>query len=206
MKKYPKAKLHVDAVQGLCKIKPNFNFNDIDAFTMSAHKFYGPKGIGALLYKKNLKLEPRLFGSNSQEGIKPGTFDLGLVICLAKALTKFYKETDEHYMIVKSLNEKLVNSINNPKVVINSNKECSPYIVNISIPSILGETIVHIFEEKELYVSTGSACSSKLQKPEKTILAITNDETLAKSTVRISLSHLTTNDELDVLINTINNI
>ncbi|MBQ6817754.1 MAG: cysteine desulfurase NifS, partial [Bacilli bacterium] len=60
--------------------------------------------------------------------------------------------------------------------------------------------------EKELYVSTGSACSSKLQKPEKTILAISNDEQLAKSTVRISLSHLTTNEELDVLINTINNI
>ena len=61
-------------------------------------------------------------------------------------------------------------------------------------------------KEKELYVSTGSACSSKLQKPEKTILAITNDDQLAKSTVRISLSHLTTNEELDVLINTINNI
>lgn len=206
MKKYPKAKLHVDAVQGICKIKPDFSFEDIDAFTMSAHKFYGPKGIGVLLYKKNIKLEPRLFGSTSQEGIKPGTFDLGLVICCAKALSKFYKETDKHFQIVKKLNERLVNSINNPKVIINSNNKCTPYIVNISIPSILGETIVHIFEEKELYVSTGSACSSKLQKPEKTILAITNDEQLAKSTVRISLSHLTTNEELDVLINTINNI
>ena len=68
------------------------------------------------------------------------------------------------------------------------------------------KTIRNWFKEKELYVSTGSACSSKLQKPEKTILAISNDEQLAKSTVRISLSHLTTNEELDVLINTINNI
>lgn len=206
MKKFPKAKLHVDAVQGLCKIEPNFNLKEVDALTFSAHKFYGPKGIGGLLYKKSINLEPRLFGSSSQEGIKPGTFDLGLVICCAKALTKYYNKTKEHFEIVKKLNEKLVSSINNPKVVINSNNKCSPYIVNISIPSILGETIVHIFEQENLYVSTGSACSSKLRKPEKTIYAMTKDEKLSTSTVRISLSHLTTEEELNVLINTINKI
>ena len=206
IKKHPKTKLHVDAVQGICKINPNFNFKDIDAFTFSAHKFYGPKGIGGLVYKKNIILEPRIFGSSSQEGIKPGTFDLGLVICCAKALSKFYKKTNEHFEVVKKLKERLVKSINNDKIIINSNDLCSPYIVNISIPSILGETIVHIFETEKLYVSTGSACSSKLRKPEKTIYAMTHDEGLAKSTIRISLSHLTTQEELDKLIEVINNI
>lgn len=206
VKKYPKARLHVDAVQGLCKINPLFNFNEIDAFTFSAHKFYGPKGIGGLVYKKSIDLMPRLYGSKAQEGIKPGTFDLGLVACCAKALKKYYPLTNEHFDYVSKLNKYIVSRINNNKVVINSNEFSSPYIINISISSILGETIVHIFEDKEMYVSTGSACSSKLRKPEKTIYAMTNSEELAKSTVRISLSHLTTYEEAEALIKVINNI
>lgn len=78
--------------------------------------------------------------------------------------------------------------------------------MNISIPNILGETIVHIFESKEIYVSTGSACSSKLRKPEKTIYAMTKSEKLAKTTVRISLSHITTYEEADKLLEVINSL
>lgn len=206
LKNYPKAKLHVDAVQGICKIKPTFNFADIDAFSLSAHKFYGPKGIGALVYKKSITLEPRLFGSTAQKGIKPGTFDLGLIVGMTKALKKYYNQITNHYSYVKKLNEYIRTKIVNEHVVINSNDMCSPYILNISIPKILGETVVHIFEAKEMYVSTGSACSSKLRKPEKTIYAMTKNEDLAKTTVRISLSHLTTYDEADKLLEVINSL
>ncbi len=206
LKKYPKTKLHVDAVQGICKIKPKFNFADIDAFTLSAHKFYGPKGIGALIYKKSITLKPRLFGSTSQQGIKPGTFDLGLIVGMTKALKKYYNQIPEHLSYVKNLNEYIKSKINNKNIVINSSDMCSPYILNISIPKILGETVVHIFEAKEMYVSTGSACSSKLRKPEKTIYAMTKNEDLAKTTVRISLSHLTTYDEVDKLLEVINSL
>ena len=80
------------------------------------------------------------------------------------------------------------------------------YIFNISIPSINGETIVHALEQKEIYVSTGSACSSKLKKPEKTILALTKSEELATTSIRISLSHLVTYNELDELIQTLNQL
>lgn len=206
LKKYPKAKLHVDAVQGICKIKPTFNFADIDTFSLSAHKFYGPKGIGALVYKKNITLKPRLFGSTAQQGIKPGTFDLGLVVGMTKALKKYYNEINEHFCYVKKLNEYIITKITNNNIVINSNEICSPYIINISIPKILGETVVHIFESKEMYVSTGSACSSKLRKPEKTIYAMTKSEELAQTTIRISLSHLTTYDEADKLLEVINSL
>ncbi len=209
VKKYPKCKLHVDCVQGLCKLKPNFKYREIDAFTFSAHKFYGPKGIGGLVYKKGLELMPRLYGSNSQEGLKPGTFDLGLIAACAKALKKYALSVDEHYNYVMKLNKYIRNRINNKNVIINSSDDLensSPYIINISVPNILGETIVHIFEEKQMYVSTGSACSSKLRKPEKTIYAMTKNETLAKTTVRISISHLTTYEEADALIKVINNI
>ena len=206
VKKYKHAKLHIDGVQGITKIKPDFNLNDIDLFTMSAHKFYGPKGIGLLLYKKNIDLTKRLYGSSSQNGVKPGTFDLGLVVCAAKALKKYMNSCDEHFSYVKELNNYLRKGITNNKIIINSNESASPYIFNISIPNIKGETLVHMLEEKEIYVSTGSSCSSKLAKPEKTIYAITNNEEYAKTTIRISLSFLTTYAEIDALLNVLNKL
>ena len=83
-------------------------------------------------------------------------------------------------------------------------KRINDYILNISIPNINGETVVHILEQEDIYVSTGSACSSKLKKPEKTIFELTKSEKLATTSIRISLSHLTTYEELDILIKTLN--
>ena len=206
VKEYKHAKLHVDAVQGITKIIPDFLFSDVDLFTMSAHKFYGPKGIGMLLYKKELSLQKRLYGSSSQNGIKPGTFDLGLVVCAAKALKKYYNQTEEHFNYVKYLNNYLREKINNSNIIINSSVDASPYIFNISIPKINGETLVHTLEGKDIYVSTGSSCSSKLAKPEKTVYAITENEQYAKTTIRISLSFLTTIGELDALISALNSL
>jgi len=89
VKQYPKTKLHIDMVQGLCKIEPDFNLNDVDMFTFSTHKIYGPKGIGGLFFKKNITLDKRLYGSNMQYGLKPGTLDLSLICATVKAFKKF---------------------------------------------------------------------------------------------------------------------
>lgn len=207
LKQYPKAKLHVDMVQGLCKIEPNFDLNDIDMFTFSTHKIYGPKGIGGLFIKRNITLDKRLYGSGIQYGIKPGTLDLSLICATVKSFKKFYPLTKTHYIDVKEKMEYLRKHINNNKIIINTPiNNISNYILNISIPSINGETIVHALEQKEIYVSTGSACSSKLKKPEKTILALTKSEELATTSIRISLSHLVTYNELDELIQTLNQL
>jgi len=208
LKNYPKTKLHVDAVQGLCKIDPHFNFADIDVFTFSAHKFYGPKGIGGMVFKKGMEFAKILYGANNQFGIKPGTIALPLIVATAKAIKKFYPLANEHQKYVKELylylREKLEN---NPNLIINTPKEnISYYVLNISFPNTNGETIVHTLEQDEIYVSTGSACSSKLQTPEKTILALTKDEKRALRSIRITLSHLTTKQELDELIKSINKI
>lgn len=201
LKNYKKTKLHVDMVQGLCKISPLFSLNDVDMFTFSTHKIYGPKGVGALVYKKNIELEKRLYGSSSQNGLKPGTLDLALAVCTCKAIKKYYPLTLKHYEYVKELNKRLIEGLKNiPYVHINSNEKCSPYIVSISIIGINGETLVHSLEEKEIYVSTGSSCASKLAKPEKTILAMSNSIELAKSSIRISLSHLVKYEEIDELL------
>lgn len=207
VKKYPKVKLHIDMVQGFGKIIPNFNFNDIDLMTFSTHKLYGPKGIGGLIYKNNIQLSQRLYGSNVQYGLKPGTLDLSLICATVKAFKIYIPKTYDHYNDVKEKHLYLRNKMSNNNLVINTPvSNISYYILNISIPEINGETVVHLLENNEIYVSTGSACSSKLKKPEKTILALTKSEKLATTSIRISLSHLTTYGEIDELIKVLNKI
>jgi cysteine desulfurase len=202
LKAYPKTKLHVDAVQGICKIVPDFNFNDIDAFTFSTHKFYGPKGIGGLVFKHGLELEKRLYGSSAQFNVKPGTFDLSLIVATAKAFKIFYPQALKHQEHVKKIFMYLYDQLKRiDNIIINTPLEnISYYALNVSIPSVNGETLVHILEQSEIYVSTGSACSSKLKKPEKTIYAMTKDESLSLSSLRMSFSHLTTFEEINKLI------
>ena len=200
--KYRKAKLHVDAVQGLCKVTPDFDLNALDLFTFSSHKFYGPKGIGGLFFRNGIDLEKRLYGSSAQFSVKPGTFDLSLVCATAKALKKFYPTTKLHQEHVKKLYMHLYENIKAiDKFIINTPVEnISYYALNISIPTIAGETVVHHLEADEIYVSTGSACSSKLKKPEKTIYAMTNDEVRSTTSIRLTFSHLTTMEEIDKVI------
>lgn len=205
VEKYPKAKLHIDMVQGMCKIVPNFDLNKIDMFTFSAHKIYGPKGIGGLFIKKDMVLQKRIYGSNVQLGIKPGTLDLSLIASAVKAIKKFYPLTQEHQDDVKNKFNYLYKNISNDNIVFNTPKEnISHYILNLSLPKINGETLVHLLESKEIYVSTGSACSSKLKKPERTVFALTKSEKLATTSIRISLSHLTTIEEIDELVKILN--
>lgn len=197
VKKYPKAKLHIDAVQGFGKLEPNFKLSDIDLLTASIHKIYGPKGIGLLFVRETLELEKVLYGTQT---IRPGTTDLALVVSACKAIKKAYPNIRNHYDYVKGLWNKLYRSVTQMKNIHINSYESSPYIFNISFLKINAETVVHYLEKYEIYVSTGSACSSKLKKPEKTIMAMTNNKLLATNAVRISLSHLVTEADLNQLI------
>lgn len=208
VKHYHKAKLHIDIVQGFCKVVNDFDFNDIDMFTISTHKIYGPKGIGVLFVKDNLNLKKIIQGSTAQFNLRPGTFDLSLVIATAKTIKKFYPLTKDFLDYVTKLSQYLLNGLkDNKKIIINSpSSRYNPYILSLSVPSIKGETLVRILEDNKIYVSTGSACSSKSQKPEKTIFAMTKDVKRATSAIRISLSHLTTFDELNEVIRVLKEI
>lgn len=201
-KPYNKCHLHVDCVQGFCKVVTDFDFNDIDLFTFSTHKLYGPKGIGGLFVKENIDLAKRLYGSSSQYSIKPGTFDVSLIAASAKCFKKFYPKTKENLEDVKAKFLYTYNHLKeNDKITINTPlNNISYYILSISIKGYKGETLVHALEQNKIYVSTGSSCSSKLSIPEKTILALTSNIDLATSSLRISFSPLTTYEELDELI------
>ena len=206
MKSYPKAKLLVDATQGIGKIKPDFNLADVDMFTFSTHKIYGPKGVGCLVKKKGLELAKYIQGSMSQHNLRPGTFDLALVSATNLSVKKSLSNLDKNYNYVKELYMYLYNELSKiSEVVINSPIKYSSYhCLSISLFNkgkyVKSETVLHYLEQYEIYVSIGSSCSSKLAKPEKTILALTGDIDRSYGNVRISICHLTTYEEIDKLI------
>ena len=207
VKKYPRCKLHVDLVQGFTKINPKFKFSEIDLFTASMHKIEGLKGCGILGFKENIKLGNHLVGSSQQLGINPGTIDLANAVCAAKAIRLSLESSLDSYNKVTKLNSYLRSKLTNiDGIYINSPVEnVSPYIINISIPKYNAETVMHYLEQKEIYVAVGSACNSKIKKPENTVLAVTKDELLATSSIRISLSKYITTLDLDIFVNELKN-
>lgn len=204
LKNYPKVKLHVDMVQSLGKIKIDFNLNDIDFFTFSLHKIYGPKGIGGLFYKKKIPLLPVIYGSGSINNLLPGTQDaLNMEIC-AFIFGKYCFQSELiHTDHVKKLWYKLFYAFNSVSgVMINSVPEASSfYIFNISVLKYKSATLTRLLSDHGFMVSAGSACSSKKKTYDNVIYEIFKDEKRASSSIRISLSHLTTGEEIEKLIN-----
>lgn len=202
LKEYPRIKLHVDAVQGLGKIKPDFDFNQVDMFTFSSHKINGLKSSGALIINDNINLNPLTKGADQQKGVRPGTIDLSLALATTKAVRLITEELNEHYIYVKELHGYFLEQLKKvPNILVNGAiKNYSPYILNISIMDSESETFIRYLEKYEIYVAAGSACNSKSKKPEKTVLAMYKDEKRALTSIRISLSYTSTKNEIDEFI------
>ncbi len=203
LKKFPNVIFHVDATQAIGKIK--LDYKNVDLISMSAHKIYGIKGIGLLLRNNSIELEPLIHGGKSTTKYRSGTPAPALIVSLAKALRLIYESFDEKYTKVKALNDYLVDELAKIEgITVNNNSYTIPHILNISVLGIKPETFQHALEEKDIYISTQTACSSG-SGISGSVLAFTNDEARAKSSVRISLSHLTTKEEIDILIKEIKN-
>ena len=197
MKEYPKCFLHVDATQAIGKIK--VDLSDIDLVSFSAHKFFGLKGIGCLIKRENLNITPQIHGGKSTTNYRSGTPTVALIASLAKALRLAFENIDSDYKKIKELNEYLKQSLEKyENVFINSN-ECSiPHILNLSVVGIKPETMLHALEENEVYISTQSACATGASS--KAVMAVTKDEKRANSSIRVSISKRTTNEEIDKFI------
>ena len=192
LKDYPNCYFHVDATQAIGKIEPNFE--DVDLISFSAHKFFGLKGIGALIKNNNVKIMPLLDGGNSTTKFRSGTPATELIVSLGKALELVYFNFDKKMEYVKSLNEDLKTFLNNYEDIKINNTKCSiDQNINFSVPN--SKKIVGLLDENEIYVSTKSACSSS-ETLSKTIMAIYDDEKRAEDSIRISLSHKTTKEEM----------
>lgn len=195
--KNKKCYFHVDMTQSIGKV--NIDLKDIDLISFSAHKFYGLKGIGCLIKKKNITLEPLIHGGKSTTVYRSGTPALPLIVSLSKALRLSLVNLDEKYNYVKELNEYLKDHLKYDNLTINSNDNSIPHILNISVLNIKPETMQHALEKEDIYISTQSACSSN-NPISKSVLEVTGDANIAKHSIRISLSSLTTKEELDIFL------
>lgn len=198
LKDYPKAFFHVDMTQ--CLGKDNIDLTNIDLASFSAHKIYGVKGIGGLIKKDKIMLEPLIHGGKSTTVFRSGTPTTELIVSLAKALRLATNDLDKKEKHVLELNNKLRTFLRGySKVVINSTDKSVPNVLNFSIPSIKPETFMHALAEDNIFISTKSACSS-IDSMSKPVYAITKDEAIATSSLRISLSYLTTDEEIEVFM------
>ena len=186
--------LHSDMTQALGKIP--VNFHDVDLASATAHKIYGPKGIGLFYKNSRVPFTPLLYGSGQTNMYNPGTPPVPLIVAFSKAIRLATVDLDKRENFIRRLNERIVNELKKYEdIKINQTKICIPQILNISFENIKAETFLHALEEYEIYVSTNTACSSG--EISTAVMAVYNDKKRASSTLRISLSYLTTTDEIN---------
>ena len=193
IRKHSKVIFHSDVTQSIGKDKIDFSL--LDLASISCQKFYGMKGIGALIKRENLMIEPLIHGGKSTTIFRSGTPATPLIASFAKALRLAYEDFDLKYQHVVEMKKYLLEKIKDYPISINSNDSCLPHMVNISLKNIKSEVMLHALEEEDIFVSTQTACSTGNYS--KAVYALTHDKDKSASSMRISLSYLTTKDEID---------
>lgn len=205
-----RTKFHVDAVQSYGKIPIDVKAMNIDFLTVSAHKFHGPKGVGFIYIRKPNTLIPLIEGGSQEFGIRAGTQNIpgimGMSLASKIAIDNMNKNYKKVFEIKKKFIEKL-GDIENIRINSLCNENYSPYILNVSFKGIKGEVLLHFLEESGIYVSTGSACSSKEREKMggsyvlKT-LGLSQDE--ISGGIRFSFSDDNNEEEVEYVINNLN--
>ena len=195
LKDYPKCFFHVDCTQALGKIP--IDLEGVDLASMSGHKIYGLKGIGLLIKKENITIEPQIHGGKSTTPWRSGTPALPLIVSLYKAMELIVPNVEKNYEYISKLNKKVKDALSKyDEVHINSTEFSIPNTINFSLKGIKPETFIHALDEKEIYISTKSACSSS-DSISNAVFALTKDKDLSNTSLRVSLSYLTTEKEID---------
>ena len=191
-----RALIHVDGVQGFLRVP--IDLKSIDLYTLSGHKIHGPKGTGALVWKKNVKLAPRQIGGGQENGVRSGTENTPGIAGVNAAVEEMCALDMNALMRTKlHLIEAFREAV--PEMLINgpAPEDAAPHIVNISFPGVRGEVMLHALESEGVYASTGSACSSKKLKVSGVLTAMGISPARAEWALRFSLSPHTTIDEID---------
>jgi cysteine desulfurase len=210
LQNYPKALFHVDQVQGFGKAHLSIRESHIDLLSLSGHKLHAPKGTGLLFVKNNVHLYPLFHGGQQQRGIRPGTENIPGIVALAKALRIVKENEQKHIAYLLRLKEETVKALQQIKdVTINSplaQDISAPHIINASFKGLKPEVLVHALEEEGIYVSTKSACTSKIQKTSRILSSCGLSDDEADSALRISFSLTNTLDEVDYFAKVITEI
>ena len=198
LKAYPHCHLHVDATQAVGKIP--VSFEGVDTMSLTAHKFYGLNGIGMLVKRRNLALEPLIHGGESTTIYRSGTPTVALASSLACALDLAVTDLPGRVDHVAKLNAELRAALSTyPLVRINSPEHAIPHVLNLSVRNVKGTVFQRELDAKGVCVSVKSACSSD-GLPSRAVFAVSRDRRNALSSWRISLSHLTTEDEIKAFL------
>lgn len=205
---------HVDAVQAFGKYRIHPKREGIDLLTISGHKIHGPKGSGALYISDKVRVNPVVFGGGHQRGFRSGTENVPAIAGLGQAVAELYENHEEKIARMYGLKQKLLRELKQLEGVSFNGlpKECNedyeiellkttaPHIVSASYDGVRSEVFLHALEDRGVYVSAGSACSSHHPQPSVTLTAIDLPKNLMDSTLRISISDMTTEEEIDYAI------
>ena len=198
VKNYKNCVFHTDATQAIGKI--NIDYSNVDFITFAPHKFFGLNGMGVLINRNNIKITPLIHGGKSTTVYRSGTPVTANVIATEVALKLAIKRLNKRYKYIKKLNLILRKQLDKLNYVhINSPENSIPNTLNISLINKDTKSIIEELNKREIYISTTTACSLD-NMPSKSVLAITNDLDLANNTIRISISHLTTKDDINTFI------
>ena len=197
---------HVDAIQAYGKLKIYPKRLGIDLLSVSGHKIHGPKGIGFLYIKDKTKIFPYIYGGGQQKGMRSGTENVPGIAGLGKAVELIYADHEakleklyylkKHFITALSVLENVsVNGLNELEV-----EETAPHVLSVTVEGIGSEVLLHALEDKNVYVSSGSACSSNHPALSGTLQAIGLEKSKVESTIRFSFSVYTTEEEIDYAV------
>ena len=201
--KNPKTLIHVDAIQSFGKLRIYPKRMGIDLLSVSGHKIHGPKGVGFLYVKDKTKIKPIIHGGGQQKNMRSGTENVAGIAGLGAAAEELYQNFDEKIERLYELRDYLVagmQALEGTTVNGADGRNAAPHIVSVSFAGIRAEVLLHALEERGIYVSTGSACSSNHPAISGTLKAIGVKPELLDSTVRFSLSVESTREEADYVL------
>ncbi|WP_100373778.1 cysteine desulfurase family protein [Bacillus sp. FJAT-45037] len=200
--KYPQVRFHVDDVQGLTKVPLNIKSAKVDLLTASAHKFHGVRGSGFLYVREGVRLKPQIHGGVQEMQMRSGTEHVAGAVSMAKALRMELERAKEGRKQLVKLHSKLIHrlptidgiSLNSP------HENVAHHIINFSVDSMKPEVLIQSLSSKKIFVSTKSACSSKLAEPSRVLLAMGLDSNKASQAIRVSLSYETTEKDIETFL------
>lgn len=200
---YPKAHFHVDATQAVGKAA--IDYTGVDSLSISAHKFHGVKGAGALMLKEVKSAGQIHFGGGHEYDIRSGTVNLPAVAAMAKALRLTLEDMDEDLARIEGYNRLLRNELDGLESIIIQPSDV-PHIINLSYTGAKGEVVVNALSEKNVMVSTTSACASKRATSNETLTAMNRGPEVIDGSIRISMSRETTRENVEVLMRSLKEV
>ena len=194
-------RVHVDGVQGFMRVPMHMGRMGVDLYALSGHKVHGPKGVGALVVRKGVRLVPQMTGGGQEKNLRSGTYNSPAILGLGEAVREMAARRDDLARIAQMkarlfalLSEEEGVTLNGPAV---DDAQSAPHILSVSFAGVRGEVMRNALEGEGVLVSTGSACSSHKQKVSGTLRAMGLSTEQADGTIRISLGMMNTMDEMD---------